>query len=318
MGGSVDMNSNTITAIGNAGSQLLADNWTMTSANTQILSLTTTGAAASTYINTTIPAAGTGAAYLRFIQGAGSGDADNQKYTIYYEGNLGLFRLQSESVGPVSTAGVIIEIADDTNDVKLFGGISTDGLTAPTAGISLGGNMTVADTKSITSSGSYSIGADTTLTINAFTLGGTITGGSNTVDSLGHVGIGAAANVDIGLLYSEALTTTDNDTHSGLSSMLTLGKTSAAFTGVVRSAYGLSSVRSSNTQNWTDAVGLRGLHGDVSTLAGSSGTVTGAASVYADATFSATGATVSNYYGLYVKALALVGGSRLTNDYGIW
>ena len=133
--GAIVASSKSITAIGNAGSQLLADAWTMTSANTQILSLTTTGATASAYINTTIPAAGTGAAYLRFIQGAGSGDADNQKYTIYYEGNLSLFRLQSESVGPVSTAGVIIEIADDTNDVKFAGGISTDGVAAPTAGI---------------------------------------------------------------------------------------------------------------------------------------------------------------------------------------
>ncbi len=137
----LDLNSNTITKVGNAGSQLLANAWTMTSANTQILSLTTTGAAASTYINSTIPAAGTGVAYLRFIQGAGSGDADNQKYTIYYEGNLGLFRLQSESVGPVSTAGVIIEIADDTNDVKFAGGISVDGLAAPTSGIALTGDL---------------------------------------------------------------------------------------------------------------------------------------------------------------------------------
>ena len=146
-GPGIDLNaSGTILQVGNAGSQLLADAWTMASANTQILSLTTTGAAASTYINTTIPAAGTGAAYLRFIQGAGSGDADNQKYTIYYEGNLGLFRLQSESVGPVSTAGVIIEIADDTNDVKFAGGISTDGLAAPIAGALFGGIVTIGDT----------------------------------------------------------------------------------------------------------------------------------------------------------------------------
>ena len=145
-GANIDLQNNTLVQVGNAGSQLLADAWTMTSANTQILSLTTTGAAASTYINTTIPAAGTGATYLRFIQGAGNGDADNQKYTIHYEGNLGLFRLDSQSVGPVSTAGVIIEIADDTNDVKFAGGISTDGLAAPIAGALFGGIVTVGDT----------------------------------------------------------------------------------------------------------------------------------------------------------------------------
>ncbi len=133
--GNIVASSNSITGIGNAGSQLLADAWTMTSANTQILGLSTEGVAAPAYINLTIPVAGTGIEYFRFIQGAGNGDVDNQKYTIHYEGNLGLFRLRSESVGPVSTAGTIIEIADDTNDVKFAGGISTDGAGAPTSGI---------------------------------------------------------------------------------------------------------------------------------------------------------------------------------------
>ena len=63
--------------------------------------------------------------------------------------------------------------------------------------------------------------------------------------------------------------------------------------------------------------------GSVDTQGGTAAekTVTGAASFYADASITGSGANnikVTNLYGLYVEARTLVGNSKLTNDYGIW
>ncbi|KKL69912.1 hypothetical protein LCGC14_2110180 [marine sediment metagenome] len=155
---------------------------------------------------------------------------------------------------------------------------------------------------------------------NAQTLGGTITGGSNKMDSMGFIGIKVAASASIALYYSEALTITDDLDHMGASFRPTFGVTGSAFTGSVTGVHALLSSRSTNSQNWTEDVGLRGFHAVPTTFAGSAGTITGAASFYATPVISgaATVLTVTNLYGLYIEAMSLVGNSKLTNQYGIY
>ena len=68
----------------------------------------------------------------------------------------------------------------------------------------------------------------------------------------------------------------------------------------------------SNTQNWTDTAALRLYSGQIRILAGSAGTVTGAASFYVDAA-AVSGATLTNQYGLYVEDL-----TGATNNYSVY
>ncbi len=129
--GNVVLSNNSLTEIGNSGSQLLADAWTMVSANAQALLIETTGAAINSQIKIKIPAAGTGAAYINFTQGDGNGTADHMQYQIGYDGNSAIFYLLS------ADSGTVFQVADGTNDVAFQGGISTDGAAAPTGGINV-------------------------------------------------------------------------------------------------------------------------------------------------------------------------------------
>ncbi len=134
----LDMNSNDIREIGNAGSQLLADAWTMVSANAQLLSITTTGGAADAELKLILPASSVGATRIHFIQGSGDGSANNMEYRLFYTGNTGIFGLFSQDIDGASANGNIFQITDGTNDVLFAGGISTDGVAAPIAGMNIG------------------------------------------------------------------------------------------------------------------------------------------------------------------------------------
>ena len=165
--------------------------------------------------------------------------------------------------------------------------------------------------------------ATATWTLPAITLGGTVTGGNQTVNSLGHIGLAETdAETDFALTSDETTLMSDNAGGGFIKSLFSTYKTSAVFTNIVYGGWFRTRVRNLNTQNWTASVGLRGVHSsvDVSTGAASPSTITGASSFYADTTIggAANDMVLTNYYGLYVKATTLIGNSKLTNDYGIW
>ena len=130
------------------------------------------------------------------------------------------------------------------------------------------------------------------------------------------LGIGIAYDADIGIYVAKTFTDTDNSTKAGLYFTADVAKTSAAMTSVARGMWGQISLDSTNTQNWTHALGLRGVHSSIYTETGSTGTVTGAAN-YATYVSIANAATVTNLYGLYIGTPS-VAGSKLINEYGIY
>ena len=141
--GDIDMNSSgTILKIGNAGSQLLADAWTMTSANAQALSVATTGTTTAALFDLSVGASSTtGDPIIRLRQGAGTGAANNMGYDLYYDSGTGFLGLLSRDIDGASADGVVWQVSDGANDVLFAGGISVDGKTAPTAGIHSQGNI---------------------------------------------------------------------------------------------------------------------------------------------------------------------------------
>lgn len=159
-------------------------------------------------------------------------------------------------------------------------------------------------------------------TLSAFTLGGTITGGNQTINNLAHIGLGnQAASAAYGIYYYEAFTITDNAEYGGLSLYTVGAKTSAVFAAFVGGVWGAGRLGAANTQNWTNVVGLRGVTSFVRTDSGTAGTITGAAAFVASMPTISAGAAdavITNYYGLYIYPLSLVGNSRLTNNYGIY
>jgi hypothetical protein len=157
-------------AVGNAGSSLAADAWTMSSANVNTMKIETTGASNHALFDMHIPASGSGLLQIRLFQGVGNGDANNMRYTLGYNAGSAIFQIESQDIDGSSTAGDVLTIADGTNDVTLAGGLSTGGATPPTAGL-LVGSGNIKSNASVDSSatadqvafGRYEIGAGNTV-----------------------------------------------------------------------------------------------------------------------------------------------------------
>lgn len=163
----------------------------------------------------------------------------------------------------------------------------------------------------ITMSGTWL--ASGTVTLPAFTLGGTITGGSQLLNSLGHIGIGVDTDVRMQIRTGETFTDTTNAFKTGVYAFVTLQKTTAAYTNYVAAGEFSAVVGGTNTQNWTNAVGLRGVASYLG--ASGTGTITGAAHFYV-APEGLTGITVTNLYGLLIPDAG--GTATVTNQYGIY
>ena len=138
----------------------------------------------------------------------------------------------------------------------------------------------------------------------------------------GHIGVGEAAHPDRGYNFYELFLIDDNDPKTAYYTTPQAYKTSAAYIGIFSGGHFQPSIVSANTQNWTNTIGLRGVTAIVQTLTGTAAekTFTGAAGYYAEAAFTdgVNDIKITNYYGMYVAALSLVGNSKLTNDYGIY
>lgn len=141
-------------------------------------------------------------------------------------------------------------------------------------------------------------------------------GGGNLTIS-GHLALGGAAiNADYGIHYDELLTDVDNSIKSGIHAKLQVKKTAAVMTSAASAIYGGVYLDSTNTQNWTSGVGLRGIYGQVITEAGSSGTITGAASIFTY-NYISDAVTVTNLYGINIFPSTVLG-NKVVNEYGIY
>lgn len=195
--------------------------------------------------------------------------------------------------------------SDEVNDVDINAG-TIDGVTITSPAIN----------GTISTSG---------LILPAITLGGDVTGGDYDLDSIGHIGLGgASADFRYGINYTETYTIVEDDNYNrvGTYNYLYGVKETNAYSGVLYGGYFGALVHHTNTQNWTDAIGLQGVYGRVVISSGGDtiSTITGAASFHAATTIG--GATndmvLTNYYGLYVDARTLIANEKLTNDYGIY
>ncbi len=152
----------------------------------------------------------------------------------------------------------------------------------------------------------------------AITLTGAVTGGNQDLNSIGHIGIGNQASIaNVGIYFDQTFTDTTNTNYYGFFSATRTQKTTAAFTGITGGGHFTGFVAASNDQNWTtavQAVGLRGVTAVVETSSGATGTIAGAAALYAEATIAA--ATITGLSGLYINNAT--GGGTVTTQYGIY
>ena len=154
-------------------------------------------------------------------------------------------------------------------------------------------------------------------------------GKGTTIGSLPGIVVGNQANIGIGVIPSVQINIrnvqnnpviTDNNARYGQVNNLFWHKTSAAYTSAAYAGYFVANVDTTNTQNWTNAVGLRGVYAKANVTAqagGSAAAITGMAGVYIASntidTSGSTDATVTNNYGLYVENQ-----TAGTNDYGVY
>ena len=189
-------------------------------------------------------------------------------------------------------------------------------LTLPTTGTlaTLAGTEEL-DNKTLDSSvlkGTFT--ASGTVTLPAITLGGTVAGGSQTINSLGDVGIGVVASSWIRLDVAETFAMDSSSTYFAIQGVVTGTRITSDYTGSVR-GYNLNAiVGAANTQNWTDAQALRGFSSLLVVNAGATGTITGAVEFYGLASVGAM--TITNLYGVYLANAT--GAGAVTNQYGIY
>ncbi len=136
--------------------------------------------------------------------------------------------------------------------------------------------------------------ASGTWTLPAHTLGGTITGGSQTVNSLGSTGIGVASSANYKLNISSTWTdpaTTQGGFYNIASAVATTGANAQNINGFYNVLY----VPTANTQNWTGTTGLVASFNRVEIQSGATGTITWATGINGQVrNLSTAGAIVTN------------------------
>ncbi|KKN10425.1 hypothetical protein LCGC14_1036690 [marine sediment metagenome] len=231
---------------------------------------------------------------LKLIGTGTTGDA-SIGYIGFYDSNGSTRR---GYIGDATAGNTHIYLRAETGDLMLS---ATGTVTLPTG--STVGNLTLANGSITDSGGAISFGDENLSTTGDITVG--------------HLGLGGAGpNALYGINYEEVLTDTDNTAKVGMRLRFQLAKTAATMTSTGTGVQGWVVLDSTNTQNWTDILGLRGVQGVIATEASSTGTITGAASFLSFASI-ANAATVTNLYGYYVGEPTVVG-NKVTNLYGIY
>ena len=105
----------TITAFGNV---------TLVQSGTPTLKVETTATNQNANIEIKVAAGAVADPNLSFIQGAGTGAANNMNYTFGYDTSANYFRLLSRDIDGLGTVAVVLRISDGTNDFVFLGGIS--------------------------------------------------------------------------------------------------------------------------------------------------------------------------------------------------
>lgn len=151
-------------------------------------------------------------------------------------------------------------------------------------------------------------------TLPAVTLAGTITGGSQVINTIGHIGVMTASSATRGIGYTETFTNPAADYYGFYSRPLGIA-TSAPNAKSMIAFYCEADIYQGNTQTWTKAApgAAVGVHGKVTVEA--PGTVTAISSLAASCEVSSS-AVVTSRYGLYVENA--IGNATLTNQYGIY
>jgi hypothetical protein len=146
----LNMGSQSVTAIGNSGSQLVADEWIQVGANTQQHIVSTTGTSTATLLSLRVAASSTGdygTLETEWLQGSGTGSANNMGYVLGYNSNQAFFYLRSRDTNAGGSADTDIwRIADGSDDIRFLGGISVGADSAPASGIVTDGTVFVGDT----------------------------------------------------------------------------------------------------------------------------------------------------------------------------
>jgi len=113
--GQFDFKSNAlgITNVGASGNDWTQNALTLAGGSAaQTMSVVTTGSSANVRLDLKIPASGTGYPEVRFIQGSGNGDDDNQMFKISYVSDPGYLRMRSENTDGSSTGADIWRVPD--------------------------------------------------------------------------------------------------------------------------------------------------------------------------------------------------------------
>ena len=160
-------------------------------------------------------------------------------YSIQYDSGNTQWELVSTNIDGSGTNGVVLLVEDGTNDVSLAGGLSTDALSTPTAGLT----TTAVTAVSLDISGDVDI--DGTLEADAITLGGTALGslyspiaGSSSIVTVGTIGTGTWGATDVAVAHGGTGASSAADARTNLG--LVIGTNVQAYDAGLNSIAGLT------------------------------------------------------------------------------
>jgi hypothetical protein len=172
--GGIDFNNEgTILNVGASGNDWTQNALTLAGGTSdQAITVATNGQSSTAKLILKIPVDGGSSSScvgIDFVEGTGAGSASNMAYSINYCAGLGYMRLSSYDIDGASADGDVWRVVDGTDDLQVMGGLSTDGVSAPTAGLAIGSHLlanTSVDSAAVADQvafGRYDIGASNTV-----------------------------------------------------------------------------------------------------------------------------------------------------------
>ena len=100
-----------------------------------VLQVDSESTSVSSIVSIEVDASSSGDPTVRWREGSGNGDANNQQYEAWMDTSGGQFRFRSQNIDGSSAEGDVWTINDGTNDVKFNGGVGISGTAPQTSGI---------------------------------------------------------------------------------------------------------------------------------------------------------------------------------------